>query len=204
MYRQRDIQRNTAFFLGAFGTALGVLGGGLSALGILAWLVPWFAESAPDGVFALVVIGMLVAIIGAWPALDWLVNRRPTLGGPLLAVLGTCLIAVGLVAVICTNWGFTGWLAIIGGVILLPAAQLALSGGGTEPLTWRSLRTQRVQRLEVRANLVVSALIGLVGVGSLLAVAALAAAGGDWLPLIGLAGIGVVGLGWFVCRRLGW
>ena len=204
MYRQRDIQRNTAFFLGAFGTALGMLGGGLSALGILAWLVPWFAESAPDGVFALVVIGMLVAIIGAWPALDWLVNRRPTLGGPLLAVLGMCLVAVGLVAVICTNWGLTGWLAIIGGVILLPAAHLARAGGGTEPLTWRSLRTERVQRLEARADLVVSAVIGLVSIGSLIAVVALAAAGGDLLPLLGLVGLGVVGVGWFVCRRLGW
>jgi hypothetical protein len=203
MYRQRDIQRNTAFFLGAFGTALGVLGGGLSALGILAWLVPWFAESAPDGVFALVVIGVLVAIIGAWPALDWLLNRRPTLGGPVLAVLGTCLIAVGLVAVICTNWGFTGWLAIVGGVILLPAARLALAGGGTEPLTWRSPRTGHVRRLEMHAELVVSGVIAVVSVGSTLAVVGLAVAGGDLLPLIGLAGIGVVGIGWFVCRRLG-
>lgn len=197
MSRRRDVQRNTAFFLGAFGTALGALGGGLSGLGILSWLLPWFAESGPDWFFALVVIGMLVAIIGAWPALDWLLNSQPSIGGPTLAVLGTLLIAEGLVAVICTSWGFTGWLAIAGGALLLPAAQLAVMGGGTEPLTWRLLRTASVQRVEARAEVIVGVVIGVAGIGSLIAVALIAFASGDVLPLLGLAAVGVSGLVWW-------
>jgi hypothetical protein len=57
---RRDVQRNAAFFLGAFGTALGALGGVLSALGIVAWLWPDFAKTAPDWFFMLVVVGMMV------------------------------------------------------------------------------------------------------------------------------------------------
>ena len=201
MSRRRDVQRNTAFFLGAFGTALGVLGGGLSFLGILAWLLPGFAQTAPDWFFALIIIGMMVAIIGAWPALDWLLNHRPGLGGPMLALLGMLLIAEGLVAVICTAWGMTGWLAIAGGVLLLPAAQLAVQGGGTEPLTWRSLRTPSVRRTEARAELVVGVVIGVAGVGSLIALVTFAYMSGDVLPLLGLV---AVGLSWLVWHRLKW
>jgi hypothetical protein len=139
MTEQRDTERNTAFFLGAFGTALGVLGGGLSLLGIVTWLWPDFAQTAPDWFFFLVVVGLMVLMVGAWPALDWLVNHCPVIGGPVVAISGLLLIAIGAVAVLWTAWGPTGWLAIAGGLILLPAAYLALVGGGTEPLTWRAL-----------------------------------------------------------------
>jgi len=114
MDQQRDLQRNTACVLGALGTALGVLGGVMSGLGIVAWLMPGFALTAPDWFFTLVVIALLVMIVGAWPALDWLLNSRPSVGGQVLAILGMALIAEGLVAVICTSWRFTGWVAIVG------------------------------------------------------------------------------------------
>src|SRR4051794_25314121 len=138
MTEQRDTERNTAFFLGAFGTALGVLGGGLSLLGIVAWLVPGFAQTAPDWFFLLVVVGLMVLMVGTWPALDWLVNRRVGVGGLAIAAFGVAVITLGLAAALWTPWGPAGWLAAAGGLSLLPAAYLALVGGGTEPLTWRA------------------------------------------------------------------
>jgi len=154
MTPRRDVQRNTAFFLGAFGTALGVLGGVLSGLGIVAWLWPEFANTAPDWFFMPVVVGMMVLSVVAWPALDWLVNHRPVIGGPVVAISGLLVIAIGAVAVLWTAWGLTGWLAMAGGLLVLPAAYLALVGGGTEPLTWRSLHDRshpaRVDPGEVR------------------------------------------------------
>lgn len=199
--RRRDVQRNTAFFLGAFGTTLGAIGGIFSALGIVAWLDPDFVQTAPDWLFALVVILMLVLVVGAWPALDWLVNRRPGVGGPVLAALGGVLIAVGLVAVLWTAWGLTGWLAVAGGAILLPAGYLALVGGGTEPLIWRSLRTERVAAIEDRLDSVVSIVFGLVIVVWLILLI-LDAIGGsyDWLTLGVLAGVAFV-LGWLLLSR---
>jgi hypothetical protein len=154
MTPRRDMQRNAAFFLGAFGTALGVLGGVLSGLGIIAWLWPDFARTAPNWFFVLVVVGMLVLIVGAWPALDWLVNHYPVIGGPVVAISGLLLIAIGAVAVLWTAWGPTGWMSMAGGLIVLTAAYLALVGGGTEPLTWHSLHHRshpaRVDPGEVR------------------------------------------------------
>jgi hypothetical protein len=198
---RRDVQRNAAFFLGAFGTALGVLGGVLSALGIMAWLLPDFAQTAPDWFFMLVVVGLMVLFVGAWPALDWLVNRRPVVGGPVLAVLGLLLIGIGVVAVLWTAWGLTGWLAMAGGVTLLPAGYLALVGGGTEPLTWRSLRTERVQAVEARLDPIVGAIFGVVGVVSLSLLILAAIDGRDWITLGILAVVGTVGCGWLLFRR---
>ena len=197
MNRQRDVQRNSAFFLGAFGTALGVLGGSMAGLGILVWLLPDFAQTAPDWFFALVVIGIIVAIIGAWPALDWLLNSRPTLGGPVLGGLGAVLIAEGLVAIIYTAWGLAGWLAVAGGALLLPAAYLALRGGGTEPLTWGSLRTPGVQRMEARADVLVGVVFGVVGIGSLVVLVVFTYVNGNALPLLGLAAVGLLGVVWW-------
>jgi len=154
MTPQRDVQRNAAFFLGAFGTALGLLGGVLSGLGIVAWLWPDFAQTAPEWFFLLVVVGLMILSVGAWPVLDWLVNHYTVIGGAVVAISGLHLIGIGAVAVLWTAWGLTGWLAIAGGLILLPAAYLALVGGGTEPLTWRSLHHHshpaRVDSGEVR------------------------------------------------------
>lgn len=213
---RRDVQRNSAYFLGAAGTALGVLGGIFSALGIVVWLGPAFGQTAPDWFFALVVIVMLVSIIGGWPALDVLTNWRPRLGGTVMAVLGVLLIGLGLVAALQTPWGFAGWLAVVGGVLLLPAGYLALVGGGTEPLTWRSLRTPRVRAAEARLNPIVETVFGVAsivslvalgvsGVGSLVMLVSGAVDGNVWLTLGILAGIGLPGLGWLVlAKRRGW
>lgn len=137
--QERDLERNTAFFLGAFGAVLGVFGAGMSMLGIVAWLLPGFARTAPDWFFMLVVVGLLGLVVGVWPALDWLANHHVRIGGLAMAVLGLAVIAVGLAAALWTPWGPTGWMAVAGGLTLLPAAYLALVGRGTEPLTWRSL-----------------------------------------------------------------
>ncbi|MCC7369699.1 MAG: hypothetical protein IT306_14815 [Chloroflexi bacterium] len=199
--RRRDVKRNSAFFLGAFGTALGVLGGAMSLLGILAWLIPDFADRAPDWFFALFVIGLMAAIVGAWPALDWLLNRRPLVGGPVLALFGVLLIAEGLVAVTCTAWDLTGWLALAGGVILLPAAHLAVAGGGTEPLEWRSLRSDAVPRAESRADGLVEALSGLGAVVSLVMTVLFAIVDGHLLTLLGLGAVSLGVLAWLAWRR---
>jgi len=84
---------------------------------------------------------------------------------------------------------------------MLPAAQLALAGGGTEPLTWRSLRTARVQTVEAPANIVVGMLFGMVSLGSLVVLVMAAIAGQDWLTLAGLAAMGLGGLAWLALRR---
>ncbi len=173
----------------------------MSALGIVAWLLPGFAQTAPDWFFVLVVVGLMVSVVGAWPALDWLVNHRPGIGGPVLAVLGLLLIGIGAVAALWTPWGLTGWLAVAGGVTLLPAGYLALAGGGTEPLTWRSLRTERVRAVEARLDPMVGALFAVVSVVSVGLLVLAAVYGRDWTTLGALAGAGLVGGGWLLLRR---
>ena len=138
---KRDVQRNTAYFLGAAGVAAGVFGGFFAALGIAVWLAPESAKNAPDWLIGLALILMIVLMGGGWPMLDILVNRRPDVGGAVMAALAALFVVVGLVAALRTPVGWIGWFAVLGGVLLLPASYLALAGGGTEPLTWRSLRT---------------------------------------------------------------
>ena len=146
-------------------------------------------------------VGMIVLVGGAWPALDWLVNRHPGFGGPVLALIGLALIALGVVTILWTAWGATGWMAAIGGVLMLPASYLALVGGGTEPLAWRSLRTERVQAVEARLNPLVDAVFAVVGVVSFGLLIFAALEGGDWLTLGTLAVVGLVGCGWLLLRR---
>lgn len=161
---RRDLSRNTAFFLGAFGTTLGLLGSTLAGMGIVASLAPEAAQTVPDWVFAVAVIGMLVLIIGAWPALDWLANRYPTGGALFMGGVATAMMAVGGVAVARTEWDLPGWCALSGGLILLVGARLAAIGGGTTPLEWASLRTERVRRVESRLDAVMSRVIAVVSV----------------------------------------
>ncbi|MCC6174118.1 MAG: hypothetical protein IT305_02340 [Chloroflexi bacterium] len=152
---RRDAARSSAFFLGAFGTTLGLLGAPLAGLGIVAARRPDLAGTIPDWVFTVLVVGMLTSIVGAWPVLDWLVNHRPALGGVVLVVLGGLLVGIGALSIRDTAWGVAGWLAVAGGLMLLPAAWLAAVGGGTEPLTWVSLRTTRVRAVEERLDVLV-------------------------------------------------
>lgn len=195
---KRDIQRNSAFFLGAFGTALGALGAYMSGLGLVAHVFRDFAQTAPDWFFALVVVGLIVVVIGAWPALDWLAHRRPDVGGPVLALVGLMYTAIGVAAIRFTDWGLAGWFAVAGGVLLVPAAYLAVVGGGTEPLTWRSLRTPRVQRLEARADRITRVVVGLVTLTGFVIAAVLAAQSGDRLMLVVLIFVGLGGLFWWL------
>jgi hypothetical protein len=195
---RRDVQQNAAYFLGAAGTAFGVLGGTFSALGIVAWLDPAFGRTAPDWFFTLVIIVMLGLFVGGWPALDILTNRRPRVGGAVMAALGALLMGLGLVTALQTPWGIAGWFAVLGGVLLLPAGCLALAGGGTEPLTWRSLRTPRVRAAEARLGPAVRAVLGLSSVISLVVLALAAIDGRDWLTLGILAGVSLFGLAWLV------
>lgn len=199
--RQPDIQRNSAFFLGAFGTTLGVLGGVMAVLGIVAQLFPDFAQTAPDWVFAIPVFGLVIGAIGAWPALDWLVNQHPRAGAPVIATFGLVVMVIGGVAVTATAWDLAGWLALAGGLLLLPAAGLALAGGGTEPLTWRSLRTERVQRAEARLDVLVSVVFAVATLASLGVLAVTVALSLGW-PALGLLALaGALALGWQVRRR---
>ena len=122
-----------------------------------------------------------------------------------MAVLGVMLIGLGLVAALQTLWGLAGWFAILGGVLLLPAGYLALVGGGTEPLTWRSLRTPHVRATEARLNPIVRAVLRLSSVISLMVLVLAAIDGRDWLTLGTLTGVGLFGLGWLVlANRRGW
>jgi hypothetical protein len=166
---RRDLSRNSAFFLGAFGTTLGLLGSALAGLGIVASLAPEAAKNAPDWVFAVVIILLLVAIIGAWPALDWLANRHPTGGALCMGGVATAMMAVGGFAVARTEWDLPGWLALSGGLILLVGARLAAIGGGTTPLEWTSLRTERVRRVESRLDALLSRIIAVMSVLGLVA-----------------------------------
>ncbi len=159
---RRDLSRNSAFFLGAFGTTLGLLGSTLAGLGIVASLVPGAAQNAPDWVFAVVVILLLVAIVGAWPALDWLANRYPRGGAVFMGGVATAMMAIGGVAVWGTEWDLPGWCALTGGLTLLVGARLAAIGGGTTPLEWASLRTERVRAVESRVDVVASRVIAVV------------------------------------------
>ena len=159
---RRDLSRNAAFFLGAFGTTLGLLGSTLAGLGIVTLLVPGAAENTPDWVFAVVVIFLLVAIVGAWPGLDWLVNRYPRGGAVFMGGVATVMMVVGGVAVAWTEWDVPGWCALSGGLALLLGARLAAIGEGTTPLEWATLRTERVRAVEAHLDVVVSRIIAVV------------------------------------------
>jgi hypothetical protein len=102
---------------------------------------------------------------------------------------------------LATPWGFSGWLAVAGGAMLMVASYLAIAGGGTEPLTWRSLRTERVRVIEARINPAVGAVIGVVCISSLIVLAIAAIDGGDWRTVAIPALLGLAGLGWLLLDR---
>lgn len=203
---RRDVPRNAAFFLGALGTTLGLLGSTLAGLGIWVTLVPGAAETTPDWVFAVVVGLLLVSIVGAWPALDWLANRHPVGGTWTMAGVALVMATIGIVAIARTDWGFIGWFALAGGVILLVAAWLAASGGGTTPLVWASLRTERVRAVEARLDVAVSrvvAVVSLLGLVIALVGLVVAPADGGAVGVAVLASlIGVAAVAWWTLARV--
>ncbi len=144
-----DLARNAAFFLGAFGCTLGLFGAALGTVALVAHLLPGSATTLPDWVFGVGMVVFLVLIVGLWPALDWLIRRTYRLGAALLAVLGLVVGCIGGAVLMLTNWALAAWLALSAVPLLFAASWLVLRGQGTEPLTWRSLRTPRVTRVEL-------------------------------------------------------
>ena len=194
---RRDPARNGAFFLGAFGTTLGLLGSTLAGLGIVASLAPDAARNAPDWVFAVVIVLLLVAIVGAWPGLDWLANRYPKGGTTFMGGVATVMMVIGGVAVLWTAWDLPGWCAWAGGLILLLGARLAAIGGGTTPLEWASLRSERVRAVESRLDAIVSRVIAVVSVLGL--VVALIQGAFDAAVLVAI--LAVAAVGWWLAVR---
>jgi hypothetical protein len=198
---RRDVQRNSAYFLGAAGTAAGVFGGAFSVLEVGATWFPAALQSTPDWLIAVALIVVIVLMGGGWPALDWLVNRRPVLGATTMVTIGLASISVGLAAAFGGPWGLMGWFAAAGGVCLLLSACLVVSGGGTEPLVWRSMRTEQVRVTEARVGAFAQGVIRLVSVASFILLIVAAIDGYDWVTLGILAIVGVAGLGWIAIRR---
>ena len=194
---RRDLARNAAFFLGAFGTTLGLLGSTYAGLGIVTTLAPGAAQNAPDWVFSVVIILLLVAIVGAWPALDWVVNRHPR-GGPIvMGGMATVMLAIGGVAVAATVWDLPGWLAVAGGLVLLVGARLAAIGQGTTPLAWASRRTERVRAVEARLDVVVSRVVAVVSLLGLV----VALIDGSVEAIVLIATVAVVAGAWWLAVR---
>jgi len=187
---RRDLARNAAFFLGALGMTLGLLGLPLAALGIWATLVPEAAATAPDWIFAAVVILLIVAVVGAWPAVDWLVNRRPLVGAWVMAGTAALMAGIGAASIGWTAWGIAGWAALTGGLLLMLAAWLAALGGGTTPLVWSTLRTPRVRAVEGRLD----AALGVLG-------AIAAVIGGAAEVAVGAAVVAVAAIGWWLATQ---
>ncbi len=194
---RRDLARNGAFFLGAFGTTLGLLGSVLAGLGIVASLAPDAARDAPDWVFAVVIILLLVGIVGAWPGLDWLANRYPRGGAVFMGGVATVMMVIGGVAVTTTEWDLPGWCAWAGGLILLLGARLAAIGGGTTPLEWATLRTERVRAVESRLDLMLSRVVAVTSVLGL--VATLVSGAIDAAVIVAI--VAVAAAGWWLAVR---
>ncbi len=194
---RRDLARNGAFFLGAFGTTLGLLGATLAGLGIVASWAPDAARNAPDWVFAVVIILLLIGVVVAWPGLDWLANRYPRGGTIFMGGVATVMMVVGGVAVTTTAWDLPGWCAWAGGLILLLGARLAHIGGGTTPLEWAALRTERVRAVESRLDPMLSGVVALLSVVGL--VAALIQGAIDAAVLVAI--VAVAAVGWWLAVR---
>ena len=194
---RRDLSRNAAFFLGASGTTLGLLGSPLAGLGIVATFVPGAAEHMPDWVIAAVVIFLIVAGVVAWPGLDWLVNRYPRGGAVFMGGVATVMLAIGGVPVAWTVWDLPGWLALSGGLLLLLGARLAAIGEGTTPLEWASLRTERVRAVEARLDIVVSRVVAAVSLIGLV----VALIDGATDAAIFAAVVGVAAAAWWLAVR---
>jgi peptidoglycan/LPS O-acetylase OafA/YrhL len=137
----QSIRRNAAFLCGAAGAAMGVFGSSFVALFLptgavreamsaaLNWLIP---------VWLLLLIGLM---LGLWPALDYLLNRRPTTGALVAAGIGLGMQTLGIAAIVGSeSLGFVGWFAAAGGLLLLLGGLLGRAGDGTDPLTWETLR----------------------------------------------------------------
>ena len=163
--RRGDLARNAAFFLGALGSTLGIFGAALGTAALVASLAPAAAASTPDWVGTGCMVVLLILVVGLWPALDWLVGRDYRLGARALTALALVVGSVGCAVLVRTTWAFAGWLALIAVPLLLSSAWLVLRGRGTEPLTWHSLRTDKVTRVEDRLQNSLALVVGVVALG---------------------------------------
>jgi hypothetical protein len=155
----RSMQRNAAFFCGAAGTAMGVFGGAFSALLLARAAFPAAIVAAPDWLIPVWLLLLCVLLIGLWPALDYLLSRRPTAGALAAAGVGVGMQTLGIAALVSgIPADFIAWFTAAGGLLLLMGGLLAHAGGGTEPLTWETLRTPPIVALEGRLDVLVASL----------------------------------------------
>jgi hypothetical protein len=155
----RSLQRNAAFLCGAAGAAMGVFGSSFVALLLARAAFPEAIMAALDWLVPVWLLLLFVLMIGLWPALDYLINRRPTTGALAAAGVGLGMQTLGIAAIVSgTPAPFIAWFAATGGLLLLVGGLLARAGGGTDPLTWETLRPPRIVALEGRLNVLVASL----------------------------------------------
>jgi hypothetical protein len=155
----RSLQRNAAFLCGAAGAAVGVFGSSFVALLLARAAFPEAILAALDWLVPVWLLLLFVLMIGLWPALDYLISRHPTAGALAAAGVGAGMESLGIAAIVSgVPSSFAAWFAAAGGLLLLLGGLLAQAGGGTDPLTWETLRTRRIVTLEGRLNVLVAGL----------------------------------------------
>jgi hypothetical protein len=155
----RSLQRNAAFLFGAAGAAAGVFGSSFAALFLARAAFPEAIVAALDWLVPVWLLLLFVLMLGLWPALDFLISRRPTSGTLAAAGVGMGMQALGIAAIVSGGpLDFIGWSAAAGGLLLLLGGLLARAGGGTEPLTWETLTSPRIVAIEGRLNVLVAGL----------------------------------------------
>ena len=180
---------------------MGAFGGAFSLLEIVASRFPNAAQDTPDWLIGFCLIATIGVMGFGWTLLDMLAKRRPVLGRTIMVLFALASIVVGLGAAFWGPWGVMGWFAALGGAFLLAAAYLSYVAGGTEPLTWRSLHTERILAAEARIAPVARGIIGLVAVLSFILTIVAAIDGQDWWTLGILALVALLAGSWLLVRR---
>jgi hypothetical protein len=193
----RSSQRNVAFLCGAAGAAMGGFAGSFLVLFLARTALPAAMLAVPDWLFAVWLLVLIGLVLGLWPALDYVLNRRPAAGALLAAGLSVGMQSLGIAALVSgLPLDFLAWFSVTGGLLLAMGGLLAGASGGTEPLTWATLRSPRVATREGRLDVLVGGLqllalaifAGLLLHEGYLVDAALLFTGGGGLLWIGLGG----------------
>jgi hypothetical protein len=155
----RSTSRNAAFLCGAAGAATGVFGSSFVALLLARAAFPEATIAYLNWLVPIWLVLLIVLILGLWPALDYLLNHRPMAGTLASAGVGLSMQALGITAIVRGDpSAFVAWFAAAGGLLLLLGGLLGRTGGGTDPLTWETLRTPRIVKLEGWLDVLVDAL----------------------------------------------